>query len=163
MSGDSKSVTRREFKAFAKAQKKLNKAHRKAEQRLEKAQARAIRIALKINAVEIKRRLKILNGEQKRIDASQSKSVSKELYDADRRSDMSRISALEKAENERSGGTRMVFALASSGAISGIIGLIWLLVSTLRGPLPTALLPVYQPAPPGALLPSAPAVQPSNR
>jgi len=160
-----KNVTRRELKAFAKAQAKLNRAHKKAERRLQKAEAKSLRKALNLQAAEYKRRLKILNGEQKRIAQAGAKSISRELYDADKASTDGILDTLKSAEAKRAGMFQLLSILATSGLLFGLGSIIWLIV---KGVAPIQQPPqqqpqvIYIPATPGTLIPSTPP-QPQTR
>jgi len=114
---------------------------------------RANRRALKLQAREYERRLKHLNGEQKRIAAAAAVTLRKDIYDAERKTLEARLNILETAENRRAGAMRLVFVLATSGAVSGVVGLASLFLPKPALPPQVVPLPYYAPAAPGTMVP----------
>src|ERR1700675_2546068 len=83
------------------------------------------RRALKLHAREIERRLKHLNGETQRAAAVAAVTVRKDVYDGDKKDQDRRIDELESKDDQRAGAIRLIGLLASGGAVSGVIALLW--------------------------------------
>ena len=103
------SVSRRDFKEYKRAERRVRKLERR---------------ALKLQAREYERRLKGLNGEHKRMSEYVEQTVRQEAFEDYKRLIDERVGALRRAEDQRTGGMILVRVLATSGAVGLLLSIL---------------------------------------